>query len=640
MSQMLTNIRRVVKGVSNRTTQWDVLFEAITNSVHANATHIVCRLIGDQAVLMTANGDELAPKKVIAMEIEDDGDGFDDPNYKSFGNYGTDYNIDLGCKGVGRFVYLKIFENVRYTSLLAAMKKKREFVFSFDFESDDIQEEDAEVSNNKTILNLSGVTDKIFSKDRNVDRRLDLRLQDIKKKVLLHLIPTLFFHKRNGRNIVIELIDQLSGESLSIDEKDVPDFTTKSFEILGSNQKKIKFSLHHSISAISSEMNAFYCADGRTVCTFSDKGFKPRGFSGYLLLESEYFNGRVNNERNDFGIYPVRTDMFETLSWEMINRSLKAIITTLVYDEIPEVDEKNKKQLREIQEERPYLVQYIEEEDIKIAGFIGKKQIVEKAKKRFDEAKESLLANTGKVEYSEKELEDAIQIAQNELVAYIHDRVLVVQRLKTMLNDKEQSEAVIHNLFMERYTEDVEYNFFSTKKNNLWLLDDRFTSYSYAASEKRIRDILKQSGSIIDDDRPDLALFFSQDPCDKKGLKSVIVELKSFKDHSKSDRDKFAGIQQLIDYIKAFKSKEEIEEVWAFLVTDVDRKLEDRLIDNNYLPLFSTQTPIFHQYFPKMKMSIYVVGAQSLILDAEARNKVFIDIVNKQSRLNKYLDTP
>jgi hypothetical protein len=38
-----------------------------------------------------------------------------------------------------------------------------------------------------------------------------------------------------------------------------------------------------------------------------------------------------------------------------------------------------------------------------------------------------------------------------------------------------------------------------------------------------------------------------------------------------------------------------------------------------------------------LKTSIYVVGADTLILDAEARNKVFIDIINKHSRLNKYI---
>ena len=464
---------------------------------------------------------------------------------------------------------------------------------------------------------------------------MDLNLNEIKQKVLLHLIPTLFFHKKNGRHIQIVFVDTSSKESLDISEKDIPSFSTKVFSVTDARKKEIKFTLYHFISETTGRLDSFHCANGRTVCQFLDHDFKPQGFYGWLLLESDYFNEKANNDRNDFDIFPVRIDLWSSLSWEMINSSLKTVISKIVHSEIPNVDEINRKNLLEIQNERPYLVQYIDEDDLSIAGFINKKQIIDKAKKRFDDAKEHLLAHAGKTEYSDKDLDEAMQIAQSELIAYIHDRVLVTRQLKRMLDDKERSEKVIHNLFMKQYTEDDEYSYFSTKRNNLWLLDDRFTSYSYAASDKKIKQILRQEGTQNDDDKPDLALFFSHDPVDKKGLKSVIIELKSFKDEKKSDRDKFAGIQQLRDYITAFQSKEEIEEVWAFLVTDVDDGLAGRLQDDGYTPLFSIKNPIYHRYFDRLKTSIYVVGVQSLILDAEARNKVFIDIINKQSRLSK-----
>jgi len=595
-------------------------------------------LTGNQKVLRTDNDEEVVPRKVDRIEIEDNGDGFDDANYQSFGERGTEHKIALGCKGIGRFVFPKVFDTVRYTSLLKTSQKKREFAFSFDFESDDIREESVEVSENKTILSLSGVTSRHFSKDNDIDRRLDLNLTEIGQKVLRHLIPTLFFHKKNGRHIQIVFVDTSSDDSLEISERDIPSFSTKEFSVTDANKKEVAFTLHHVISEARGRLDSFHCANGRTVCQFSDQDLRPQGFSGWLLLESDYFDAHVNNDRNDFQIFPVRTDLFSSLSWEMINESSKAVLSELVRREIPKVEEINKEQLVEIQEERPYLAQYIDDDDLAIAGFISKKQIIDKAKKRFDDAKEHLLAHAGKEEYSDKDLDEAMQIAQNELIAYIQDRVLVVRQLKRMLDDKERSEEVIHNLFMERFTEDSEYDYFSTKRNNLWLLDDRFTSYSYAASEKLIRQILDQEGAANDDDRPDLAMFFSHDPADKKGLKSVIIELKSFKDQGKSDREKFEGIQQLSDYIVAFQAKEEIEEVWAFLVTDVDEKLTDRLRRDGYTPLFSIETPLYHRYYEPIKTSIYVIGAQSLILDAEARNKVFIDIINKQSRLSRFLE--
>lgn len=110
---------------------------------------------------------------------------------------------------------------------------------------------------------------------------------------------------------------------------------------------------------------------------------------------------------------------------------------------------------------------------------------------------------------------------------------------------------------------------------------------------------------------------------------------KPFDFSAKSDRKKFQGIQQLIDYVKAFKNKEKIEEIFAFLITDIDEKLAERLSGDGYVPLFSTESPIYHRFYDKLGISIYVVSAKTLVLDAESRNKVFLDIIKKQSRLHK-----
>ena len=640
MSEMLTVIKRIVKeDINSRTTQKDVLYEAITNSIHAGATRVICRLVGEAQEVMKEDGQqEIAFKKVIAIEIEDNGVGFDDANYQSFGKYRTEHKVDLGCKGVGRFVFLKLFDEVSYTSWLKSEQKKREFKLTFDFESDDLVEAEEEVEENKTILSLKDATTVHFGRDHHIDRRLDLELSQIREDILLHLIPTLYFCKKEGNHVEIEIVDVLSGDSVKIYEDDIPNFKTAEFNVKNSEGVDVPFSLTHFVEGSKGQVHAFYCANRRSVCPFSSKGFKPQGFNGMLLLESDFFNDeRLDNFRNDFDIYPVQLDMFHTLSWELINRELRSVVSGLVHKEIPEVEEKNRAQLQEIQDERPYLVQYIEEEDLKIAGFISKKHIIKRAKKRFDDAKDNLLKNTGKSKYSDEELAEAIKITQNELVAYIQDRVAVIEQLKTMMGDNEKTESVIHNLFMEQYTDDDEYDYFDTKRNNLWLLDDRFTSYSYAASDKMIKDVLTQVGSDYDGSKPDISLFFSHSPENKKGLKSVIIEIKSFDDSKQYANKKYAGLVQLRDYVKAFQTKAEIESIWAYLITDIDERFAEKLTDDGYKPLFSTETPIYHRYYDTLDTSIYVVGAKSLICDAEARNKVFIDIVKKQKRLKDLL---
>lgn len=107
MSQMLAEISRIVtEDISNRVTQYDVLFEAITNSMHANATSIKCYLNSNDSQL-TDDTKEIGSIRVDTIRIIDNGDGLTDENYKSFSKYRTEFKKALGCKGVGRFVFLK-----------------------------------------------------------------------------------------------------------------------------------------------------------------------------------------------------------------------------------------------------------------------------------------------------------------------------------------------------------------------------------------------------------------------------------------------------------------------------------------------------------------------------------------------------
>lgn len=642
MSQMLAEISRIVnEDISSRVTQYDVLFEAITNSIHANATSIKCYLNCNDNLLNDGEK-EIGSIRVDSIRIVDNGDGLTDENYKSFSKYRTEYKKSLGCKGVGRFVFLKLYDYANYTSKIHSIQEQRTIKFDFNFDTDDLNKEVSEVNENETEILLTKLTKQYYDIAKKLDRRIELDLHKIRKKVLMNLIPTLFFYKQNGTNITIDFIDEHNNLSLHITPNDIPNFKKKSFEVKNRDGNIFKFHLHHIIENIEGSLYAYYCANNRTVCDFEKQGLKismPYGYSGFMLLESEYFNEKVNNERNDFDIFPVRTDLVSSLSWDMINTDLKKEIGKLVKEGVPETKKINKEKLQQIQEERPYLVQYIETEDIEMAGFIDKRIIIEKAKKRFDVAKEKVLINAGKEEYTDDELNDAIQLAQNELVSYINDRVIVIDRLKTLVDKSERVESIIHNLFMQQYTKD---DYYSVGKNNLWLLDDRFTTYSYAASDKRITEVLTDINEKLDgtsnlNDKPDLSLFFSHNPSNSERLKSVLVEIKPFDFSKIPDKKKFAGVQQLIDYVKAFKDKEKIKEVYGYLITDIDEGLSERLKDDGYTPLFSTELPIYHRFYERAGISIYVISAKTLIYDAEARNKVFLDIIRKHTKINRLI---
>lgn len=642
MSKIFAEIKRIVEeDISSRMTQIDVINEAITNAIHAGATEIVCELgssdnpINDGESIVTV-------KKVNTIRIIDNGSGLNDANFESFCKYRSDYKKDLGCKGVGRFVYIKVYEFASFKSLLKSEQEVRSFRFDLNFDSDNVLKKPESVSENNTEVYFSSLSSNYFNLDRHVDRRIDLNLEEIKEDVLINLIPTLFFYKKQEKKVQIKIIDSTTNDFQIITPDDVPDFKEIRFEVKERTGVKTKFLLNYFIANESGKLHAFYCANNRSVRSFSDSDFNftlPNGYSGFMLCESQYFDSHVNNERNNFEIMPKRTDLFSTLSWEMINEELKAVLTSLIKEGIPETEKLNKEKIQEIKEERPYLVNFIAEEDLEIAGFLEKKKIIDTAKKRFDNAKEKVLTSAGKEEYTDAELNEAIQLAQNELVSYVHDRVQVIERLKILIDKKERVEEVIHNLFMEMRTED---DYYAVGKNNLWLLDDRYTTYSYAASDKRIREVLKgideENGDTdILDDKPDLSLFFSHDPNKPERLKSVMVEIKPFDYASKPNRKKFAGIQQLLDYVEAFQVKERIEEVSAFLITEIDEKLESMLKRDSYIPLFSTDSPIYHRFYGESGISIFVISASTLIKDAEARNKVFLNIIRNQTSINNLL---
>jgi len=352
MSQMLAEISRIVsEDISNRVTQYDVLYEAITNAIHANATDIICKFESFDYPIKESN----IRRKVDTISIMDNGDGFNTENWNSFCKYRSDYKKLLGGKGVGRFVFLKVYENVIFICKLKKEKLEKTFKFNIDFDTKNIKKDPI----NKTIKIEKNTTEVFFSKltsqyldiVKHLDRRIELNLDEIREKVLLHLIPILFFYKKKQIDIKIDFFDNLDSKPVKLSHEDIPDFFEQNFEIIDKQEQLHKFTLSYKIEKNDGKLHAYYCANNRTVCEFSDKDFNftlPNGYSGFILLESEYFNKHANNDRNDFDIFPKKVDLFSSISWDMINSKLKSIISGIVNKGIPETKKINTEKIKKI----------------------------------------------------------------------------------------------------------------------------------------------------------------------------------------------------------------------------------------------------------------------------------------------------
>ena len=99
------------------------VFEAVVNAIQAihqakKSNGIITIKINRDAQLQLelGTGGQETKSHIIGFDIEDNGVGFTDENYESFKTNHSTYKLEFGCKGVGRFVWLKAFDKIEINS--------------------------------------------------------------------------------------------------------------------------------------------------------------------------------------------------------------------------------------------------------------------------------------------------------------------------------------------------------------------------------------------------------------------------------------------------------------------------------------------------------------------------------------------
>ena len=617
---MRINIKRMVNNLK-RVTPLKVLQEAIVNSIHANATKIEVSIkYGNQLV-------EDSSPPIQSVTVTDNGDGFTKKNRDSFCEYGTEEKIKIGCKGVGRISFLRIFNNVKIKSFLKEEKKLITIDFHKNFnENVDINE----VTDNTIQEKKTEITFKNILSGENKFHSLS----NVKVDIHNHILPLLYFKKEQKQppEITITLKDDLDDKK-TICYSDLPKFEKKEFKIRNTKNKDIGFILHYSLSETTKKyLEAFYCANNLTVCRFSKKKLSINPIDGYriiFLLTSKFLDKTVKTERDDFAISPEKAEhnLFPDFSWGMINSELSNMIAEILYEKYPELKEHNKKITRDIKEKHLHLADYLKEDINPLAGFIKEEETIQKAENAFQEAKQKFRQNKN------PKIEDVSKLAGQELIEYILTRDRIISQLEELSKDKDRYERKLHGLLMEKGadTGQESIKYVKPTKNNIWLIDDKFMSYSYAASDKSIAKTLKginpESGSK-DPNRPDISIFFKQE---NDNHDAVIIELKGLGIEAEK---KFNGLRELRDYAEAFSSQKNLKNIWYYLITNIDSDFSKNLEKDDFKLLFSTKEKVYFKYYDKMSLYLYVMSEESFISDARARNKTFLDLIRKEQGKN------
>jgi len=571
---------------------WEqVVFEAVTNSLQANATEINIRF--NSASL------EITDKKYIdQLIVEDNGKGFTDENIKSFQNYRSQLKRDLGCKGIGRFLYLKIFEKIQIESL----NKRIDFVIN----------RDIKISN----LESKSQTTKVFFNNpkKQFTVNYDMLEQDLKDHFIAY-----FKLIKEKQEVIINIFENNILQT-TIKSDQIPEFETVKFKI-----KTHEFMLDYIVNDNNiKHYDGFYCAGGRVVTRNSDLEAKKKfnffkNINILFLLSSPYFDKNVNETRDDLTIMPIRISggVFDDLSWKDIHFELANQIKEIAKKHEIDIDEEAKKSLAIARKEAPFLAYYL----MVNKNGLDADTLLRQAKKQFEEDKEALRSDDKKIEDFDKMLGI---VNQAELSEYIFDRQKKIDKLKQLI-DANAIEQEIHNLFMRQYTQDDKEDF---RKNNLWLFDDRFMAYDKIFSEKQIKEIFPELSKNID--RPDILSIVSNTYEKEDITDIVIVELKKSDDKITPARAE----EQLIDYasyVNASRQENKIR-VWTYAFLKFNEEIENKLKRKSYnkIPTHS-QYPIYYKYWEEPNTIINFIDYKSLAYDADTRNKTFMKILNSKT---------
>ena len=521
-------ITNIVRQFSNSISLFQPFIESITNSLEANANKIdiIIDFSKDKSLIEDQN-----QYRFDSFSIIDNGEGFTSENINSFLTYLSDHKIKLGCKGIGRITWLKVYSFIHIESYVKNQLIKILFHENFSDQDINITQINDEYKS-KTIIKFTKIKEKY-----NNSIILDPTnfTDELMSSIYSSLLVKFFILNIAKKEFSINITNNINKNTCQISNNDIPEFNQQDFTIDQDNHS-YNFKCYYQFDDKQMLKNKIYFyADGRVVNTNKTNNIHleiPENKSAIFLIASDYFDAKVNDERNDFKIYD-SPNLVPEVSWNTITKKIQQVVDDIIVSTFPDIEQNNKKILNELKDEFPYLSHYFDKDKSKIKK---RKQLIENAKREFEREKKNvsqkfnklLMNNKINTNEFEKIISDISTIASLELAEYIVYRQQIIHALEVMNDNNEKTEEKIHNIFMKKHTE----SFSKTNEvydNNLWLFDDKYMTYIYAASDieiKKYSAALNEIGESLNTKyRPDLAVFFSNN--DNRQKDALIVEFKS-----------------------------------------------------------------------------------------------------------------
>jgi len=636
------------------------LFETVVNAIQSidDSENKQCGKITIMAHRENVSQINLSGNEELArfdyFSVEDNGNGFNDSNMKSFNEAYSTLKLTKGCKGIGRFLWLKLFSNVTIESNFKENNDwyKRKFNFNDTKGIDFLGSEDGistikdDTASFSTVVTLENIRPNYRDK---ITKDLERMARSIIEHCLLYFLsptcPLIILKDSDGNEY--NLNDMYNNTIRNSTSK--VKFEIKGHEFTLCNMKKYTGEKHE----------LHYCANKREVQSkklnkqipnlqTKLKGVNEESFyyQGYII--SEYLDDIVSHDRTRLD-FPDGEDLFDGVEEDEIIKKAIPYITDYLSDILKEVAKTKKELIDEyVNNHKPqyrYLLSNFPQVYDQIPSNAQEdtiEQHLHKATQKWEtdifkqtkdiEAKiknsNSLPENFQELvnEYSKK----VSDISRASLTEYIVRRRSILTLLKEGIarqsNDKFNKEEYIHNLIypMRSTSDDVPED-----SHNLWLIDERLSYCAYIASDCEL-ERNKERPDILFLDNP-IALSEQNDTDTYDSI--VIVELKRpMRDDYDANKNPY---MQLLNYVKKIRSNKakdrrgrlikthERTKFYLYAICDINAKLDEILTDNS----FSLTPDGIGRFLNHDKYNAYieVIPLDKLVNDAIKRNRILFD---------------
>lgn len=636
------------------------LFETIVNSIQSiedsdnkdsGEIIIYAERLEDKSQKIT--GDE-QQSVFSGFTVIDNGMGFNNENYNSFLEAYSDYKITKGCKGIGRLLWLKAFENVSIDSTYFENNewKRRKFNFNLNNIIDP--------ENNLTIPveNKPSTIVKLERFEMSYRAKAPIGLRILARRIIEHCLPYLLSPKcpnmilkdSDGDSINLnEYYENTINDSLHQDEIIIDDYSFRLYHIL----------MHDGID----KHELHFCANNREVKSYDlskripdlqkkivsdDKSYY---YVGYLT--GSYLDERVNSNRTEFA-FDEKT-MIDSFGMEQLEEIVFKRIKTYLADDLLKIKEEKELKIKEFVNTKKPQYRYLlnncpeiindipsglndDKLDIELYKLTQKwEYMIKKQGKEIEEhIKNGINTTTDYMTMFNSYCKGITEISRASLSEYVIRRKVILDLLEKSLSQDENgsyfSESTIHSIICPMRVSSDEISF---DEMNLWIIDDRLAYHDYLASDKKIKSLPTLESDS--DKRMDIAIFdtaFSF-TSDETPINSItIIELKKPQRNDLNADDK-NPINQVLNYVSEIR-KGKVKRAngmdfgpvnhtsfYCYVIAD----MTDTLIsDAENAGLIKTPDGLgYYGYNNAKNAYIEVISYTKLLKDAKQRNSILFE---------------